>query len=119
MSSLWMMDYAYPQLISNLTAISVTVLHLPSWTRALTCATLSAIHEVVRWLKQSSLMMPVLPLWNLSTHWYTFLCITQFSLIVLTFICESWSILPPLTTKIKGQYVDQQWCKQSHYIYTM
>jgi len=46
--SLWMMEYVNPQLISNLSAISVTVIHLPSWIRALTCSTLYAICQVVR-----------------------------------------------------------------------
>jgi len=47
---------------------------------------------------QSSSMTFVLPLWNLSTHWYTFLCIIQFSLFcanILLWISEG---LPLLTT---------------------
>jgi len=77
MSSL-MMEYADPQLMYNLSAISVTVIHLFSWTRALTFTILSATHKVVGWPKWSSLMMLVLWLQKLSTHWYTLLCITQF-----------------------------------------
>jgi hypothetical protein len=76
--SLWMIECADPQLMSNLLATSVTVLCLSSWTRALTCSIFTAFHEVVRWPKQSSSMVLVLPLWNLFTHWYTFLCVIQF-----------------------------------------
>jgi len=65
-------------LMSNLSAISVTVIHLSSWTRELTHSTMYVINEVVRLPKWSSLMTPVLPLWNSSTHWYTFLCILVF-----------------------------------------
>jgi hypothetical protein len=49
--------------------------HLPSWTWALTCRSSSTISEVVRWPKQSSSMMLVLPLWKLSTHSHIFLCV--------------------------------------------
>jgi hypothetical protein len=71
-------EYANPQVMSNLLAISKTVIYLSSWTRTLTQSTLS-VHEVVGWPKQSSSAMLVLPLWNLSTHWYTF-CIKEFPL---------------------------------------
>jgi len=59
-----------------------------SWTRTLTWSILYALHEVVDLPKWSSLMMLVLPIWNLSSHWYTFLHI------VLIFFCESWRHLP-------------------------
>jgi hypothetical protein len=52
----------------------MTVIHLSFWTRPLTSSALSTVHEVVRWPEWSSSTMLVLPLWNLSTHWYTFLC---------------------------------------------
>jgi hypothetical protein len=71
--SLWMMEYADPQLVPNFSAISVAVIHLSSWTIVLTHSTLSTIHEVVRWPKWSSWTMLILSCWNLSTHWYTFL----------------------------------------------
>jgi len=54
---------------------------LSSWIRTLNRSTLSAMCEVVRWPEQSSSAMLVLPLQNLSTHWYTFLCITVFSIL--------------------------------------
>jgi len=76
---LWMMEYADPQQMTNLSAISVTVIQLSSWSRALTNSTLSAIHEVV-WKPEKFLSTVLgLPLLNLSTHWYTFLRIMQFS----------------------------------------
>jgi hypothetical protein len=52
--SSWMMEYADPRLMSNLSSVSVTVIRLSSWTRALTHSTLSAIHEVVGRPKHSS-----------------------------------------------------------------
>jgi len=58
-----MFEYADPQLISNL---SVTVIGCIE--PVLTCSALSAISEVVGWPEWSSLMMLVLPLWNLSIH---------------------------------------------------
>jgi len=71
-----MMEYADPQLMLNLSAVSVTVTCLSSSTRrALSCSPFCAIHEVVGWPKWSSSTKLVLPLWNLSTHWYTFLSI--------------------------------------------
>jgi len=51
-----MKEYADPQLMSNLLAISVTVIHLPS-SRALIRSTFSVIHEVVGQPEQSSSMM--------------------------------------------------------------
>jgi hypothetical protein len=77
--SLWTMEYADPQLMSKLLAISATVIHLSSWTRVKTCSTLFVIREVVKRPEWSPMTL-VLPLWNLFTHWYTFLYIIQFSL---------------------------------------
>jgi hypothetical protein len=74
----WMTEYVDPQLVSNLLTIWVTVICLFFWTRALTC-TLSVIHEVVRWPKQPSSTVLVLPLQNFYTHWYSFLCVIQVS----------------------------------------
>jgi hypothetical protein len=54
----------------QLAATPLMVICLPSWTRALTCSTLSAAHEVPKQPTQSSMTL-FLPLWNLSTHWYT------------------------------------------------
>jgi hypothetical protein len=98
--SLWIMKYADPQLLSNLLAVSVTVICLPSWTRALTHTALSAVREVVRWLKWSSSMTLVLPLLNLFTHWYIFLCAIQFSLYCANILLWILECFPPVTTKI-------------------
>jgi hypothetical protein len=40
--------------------------------QSMNCSVLSAICEVDRWPKQSSVIL-VLSFWNLSIHWYTFL----------------------------------------------
>jgi len=45
--SSWMVEYAYPQRLSNLSTISVTVVRLTSWTGSLTLSTLSTVREVV------------------------------------------------------------------------
>jgi len=47
--------------------------------RELSCWTLSTIHKVVRQPDQSSSTMIFLPLLNLYTHWYTYLCVIQIS----------------------------------------
>jgi hypothetical protein len=81
LKSSWMIEYAYPQMVSSLSAISVTVICLSSWTITLTHSTLSASRKVVAQPKQSPSTMLVLPLWNLFTHWYTFLCMIVFSVL--------------------------------------
>jgi hypothetical protein len=40
---------------------------------------MSVVREVVGWPERSSSTTLALSLWNLPIHWYTFLCITQFS----------------------------------------
>jgi len=98
------MEYADPQLISNFLVVSLTVMPLSSWTRALTCSTSSAICEVVRQPEEASSAMVILPLQNLSTF-----ALYSFLHIVLTF-CISWRVLLPLVAKIKWQHVAQQLC---------
>jgi hypothetical protein len=49
-----MMEYADPQLMSNLSSISVVVTCLSSWMRALIHSTLSAICEAFRWYNWSA-----------------------------------------------------------------
>jgi hypothetical protein len=104
------MEYADPQQMSNLSAISLTVIHLSPWTRALTCSTLSTVYEVVRQPKWSSSVTRVLPLWNPSIYWYTFLCIMQFSPYcaeILLWISESFT---SSDHKIEWHHVAEQWC---------
>jgi hypothetical protein len=55
-------EYKYPQLISNLLAISVTVIHLASWSRKLTRSTLSTVREMVGRPKRYSSTTLILPL---------------------------------------------------------
>jgi len=96
--SLWMMEYADLQLMVILLAIWVTIIYLSSWTKAWIHSALSTVCEVVGWPKQSSSVMLVLSLWNLSTSWYTFLCIMQFSLYcanILLWILEAFTPLWP------------------------
>jgi hypothetical protein len=106
-----MMEYADPQQMSIFSAILITVIHLSSWTRALTRWTLSAVREVVRRPELSPLMTLVLPLRKLCSHWYTFLCLKQFffSRSVLTFFCHSLRFLPSSDHKFESQNVAQQW----------
>jgi hypothetical protein len=76
---LMVMEYADSQLVSNLWTMSVTVIRLSSWTRALNRSALSAVCDVVGRPELSPLTTLDLPLWNLSTHWYTLFCVMQFS----------------------------------------
>jgi hypothetical protein len=46
--SSWMMEYVDPHLMSNLSAMSVIVICMFSWNRALTHSTMSTVHDVVR-----------------------------------------------------------------------
>jgi hypothetical protein len=104
--SSWMMEYADLQLLSNLWAISVTVICLSSWTTA-TCSTLSAVYGQMAWPVSS--VKPVLPLWNFSTNWYTFLSVIVFSISSEHFSVNLKTVLPPPTTKMEWQHITQPW----------
>jgi len=84
--SSWIVEQAGPQLMSSLSAMSVTVICLSSWNRALTRSTLPAVREVVGSPERSSSTVLVLIFWNISTHWYTFLRLVQFSLYRVNFL---------------------------------
>jgi len=75
MRSSQMMEYADSQLIPNL----LTVICPTYQISALTHSPLFAICGVVVWPEQSTLTTLLLKFWNLSTHWFTFLCVMQFS----------------------------------------
>jgi hypothetical protein len=96
------------QLVSYVSNGNLSVLSNQS--RALTCSTLPTICEVVIQPKWSSSTMRVLPLWNLSTHWYTFLCTIQFYQYcanILLWISEGFT-LSDHKNQIKN--TAQQWC---------
>jgi hypothetical protein len=102
--------------------ISVTVICLSFWTKALTHSTLSAIREVVGWPEQSSSVMLFLPLWNLFTHCYTFLCVIQFSPYcgnILLWILEGFYPLWPQKIKWQHKLNNGAIQNQSRHVYTM
>jgi len=69
--------------MSNWLAVSVTVIHLSSWTRLLTCSELSAIHGVVRQPEQSSSR-------HLFCHFGTFPTVGTPSFAEYSFLCILW-----------------------------
>jgi hypothetical protein len=68
-SSAFSVDSGFHLLFEHGT-VPCTINHLSTILVALTHSTLFAVHEVVGWPKLSSVML-ILPLWNLSTNWYS------------------------------------------------
>jgi hypothetical protein len=71
----WMAEYTDVQLMSNFSAVSLTVIHLFSWTRALahsmralTHSTLPTVQEVVRWPEWALSMMLFFHFWTFSSY---------------------------------------------------
>jgi hypothetical protein len=86
----------------------ITDSNVSSWTRALTRSTPSTVWELIWWVKWYSSETFLLPLWTLSTHWYTFLCIIQFSPYCANISLRISEGFTP--SKTKWQYDAQQWC---------